>query len=410
MAQLNFLLTLYNISPKLFLTLIITLLISNIFEGIGIISLLPLIELTISNDKSWVNDLPHFLQQFLSNNHSLINLNNLLIFIITLFIMKFIFLMLALILSGSAAANTTAFLRMQLFSQLNKTKWNFFTKMSSGRISNCLVTEIASIGGSYNLVVNLLSTFLIIIIYLIISFITSPYITISSLVMSIITALILKSIISITKKNTLKHVDGMNSFMGEINENLLLLKSIKAMGIENKFLSIISKTFDNLKKFQKKIIIYLGALQIILEPIFVIFLVILVYFATLVSPENLVSTKFIFLIIIFYRIFTKVSSLQVFFQKLTNSHVYFESYNKLLLDAKNHSEIYTGRKKIKKLKSIEFKNVNFKYDDFEVLKNLSFKIISNKITTIVGPSGKGKTTILDLLSFLYKPNSGEIFD
>ena len=142
--------------------------------------------------------------------------------------------------------------------------------MSSGRISNCLVTEIASIGGSYNLVVNLLSTFLIIIIYLIISFITSPYITISSLVMSIVTALILKSIISLTKKNTLKHVDGMNSFMGEINENLLLLKSIKAMGIENKFLSIISKTFDNLKKIQK-IIIYLGALQIILEPILLSF-------------------------------------------------------------------------------------------------------------------------------------------
>ena len=40
--------------------------------------------------------------------------------------------------------------------------------------------------------------------------------------------------------------------MSEINENLMLFKSIKAMAIEKKFLSIILKTFTNLKIIQRK--------------------------------------------------------------------------------------------------------------------------------------------------------------
>ena len=65
----------------------------------------------------------------------------------------------------------------------------------------------------------------------------------------------------------------------------------------------------------------------------------------IVSPGILVSTQFIFLIIIFYRIFTKVSLIQVYIQKLSNSQVYFESYNKLLNDAKKQTQKIEGIKK-----------------------------------------------------------------
>ena len=75
------------------------------------------------------------------------------------------------------------------------------------------------------------------------------------------------------------------------------------------------------------------------------------------------------------------------------------------------SKKYTYKDSIpNKINQIEFKNISFKYDqrgDFKLNKvNLNFKI--NHITGIKGVSGAGKTTILNILTGLLKPISGDI--
>lgn len=57
---------------------------------------------------------------------------------------------------------------------------------------------------------------------------------------------------------------------------------------------------------------------------------------------------------------------------------------------------------------ISFENVSFRYDDRDVIQNVSFCIPCGKMTAIVGPSGSGKTTLLNLLERLYTPDEGEI--
>ncbi|TPR53900.1 ABC transporter ATP-binding protein [Metamycoplasma neophronis] len=61
--------------------------------------------------------------------------------------------------------------------------------------------------------------------------------------------------------------------------------------------------------------------------------------------------------------------------------------------------------------NVEFKDVSFSYDknsDKLQLKNASFKAKKGEVFAIVGPTGAGKTTIINLLSKFYLPNSGEI--
>ena len=57
---------------------------------------------------------------------------------------------------------------------------------------------------------------------------------------------------------------------------------------------------------------------------------------------------------------------------------------------------------------VEFKNVSFKYDNKNILNKVSFVALPNQITTIVGKTGSGKTTIFNLLLRFYKTNKGKI--
>lgn len=60
--------------------------------------------------------------------------------------------------------------------------------------------------------------------------------------------------------------------------------------------------------------------------------------------------------------------------------------------------------------TIEFKNVNFTYENtgIQALKNISFKIETGKTLGIIGSTGSGKSTIVNLIGRLFDPNEGEV--
>ncbi len=57
---------------------------------------------------------------------------------------------------------------------------------------------------------------------------------------------------------------------------------------------------------------------------------------------------------------------------------------------------------------IEFRNVSFSYGETEVLKDISFKINAGETVAIMGETGSGKTTLINLIPRLYDVNSGEV--
>ena len=68
-----------------------------------------------------------------------------------------------------------------------------------------------------------------------------------------------------------------------------------------------------------------------------------------------------------------------------------------------------GKDEISEIKSIEFKKMSFSYDeDKPLIKNFNLKIAKGQKVAIVGPTGAGKTTLINLLMRFYDPNSGTI--
>jgi subfamily B ATP-binding cassette protein MsbA len=80
-----------------------------------------------------------------------------------------------------------------------------------------------------------------------------------------------------------------------------------------------------------------------------------------------------------------------------------------LLDSESESDKKGNHDIINEI-SISFKNINFKYESSKslILKNISFDINAGETIALVGKSGSGKTSLLDLLPRLYKPISGSI--
>lgn len=60
------------------------------------------------------------------------------------------------------------------------------------------------------------------------------------------------------------------------------------------------------------------------------------------------------------------------------------------------------------LDRVFFKDVNYSLDSVEILKSIDFSINSGEIVSIIGPSGCGKSSILNLISGLQNPDSGQI--
>jgi ABC-type multidrug transport system fused ATPase/permease subunit len=76
------------------------------------------------------------------------------------------------------------------------------------------------------------------------------------------------------------------------------------------------------------------------------------------------------------------------------------------------TENFTEEKTVKKIEkpNIELKNVSFQYEESgSVLDDVSFKINSGEKVALVGHSGAGKSTIVNLILKLYEPTSGEIY-
>lgn len=94
---------------------------------------------------------------------------------------------------------------------------------------------------------------------------------------------------------------------------------------------------------------------------------------------------------------------------VVNQTIYVENLYDLLETDKLSSDHGT-RDRLSGAVDIEFRNVTFAYPntDKKILDNLSFKIAKNETIALVGNNGEGKSTIINLLVRLYRPDEGEI--
>ncbi|MGM9877572.1 MAG: ABC transporter ATP-binding protein [Bacilli bacterium] len=201
-------------------------------------------------------------------------------------------------------------------------------------------------------------------------------------------------------------LDKINATSREI---LYGLRVIKAFNKQDFF----KNRFDKVNDENKKLNIFLNKIIYLVQPMMILIIniatIIIVYVSTgFISSNELEIGSMMAFIQYMATVLVSFLMLLVIILNIPRVMVSFKRINEILNVKPSIKN--TGSIKLKTLESIEFRDVCFKYENARnlMLKNINFKIVKGESIGIIGSSGSGKTTIVNLLLRHIDATSGEI--
>jgi len=303
-------------------------------------------------------------------------------------------------------------LRVKLFNHILSFKMSYFDKSSVGRLVTRAVNDMETIAsifsqGLFMIVADLLQMLIVVIVMLVLSWKLSLTIFVVLPFILFATRQFQKSM-KVAFKEVRAEVSNLNSF---VQERLTGMKIVQLFNREKIEYENFVKINEKHKKAWLKTVWYNSIFFPIAELSTSITVGLIVWYGGLnvVLEDSSVTLGTIFLFIqlsqMLFRplrqIADKFNTLQMGMVAANRVFKIIDTKSQISNNGNSNGNLITG--------DIEFKNVIFSYVENEkVLKDVSFKVKSGEKVAIVGSTGSGKTTIVNLLSRFDDVDSGEI--
>lgn len=287
----------------------------------------------------------------------------------------------------------------------------FSDKLTKGTILNTVNTDTANLSEMIDNVCEIIVVFVKVMIMIAICLKTNIYI---GLIVLLLECLYLKTFDYCNVMST-KYLRGQHKYRDKLTDNLSQilngLGEIKVFNIYDKIKSnfyIIANKWANQYMLKRKYV----NMRSTLLPFIIHFGKILLYLILvfLVLNGNFEVNILILLITYFENIMTNTKELMGYSRQIREWSISITRINDIL-NYSSKQQITFGENGNDYIRGIvEFKNVNFSYKTKNKgnIKDINFSAEPNKITALVGHSGSGKTTIINLILRKYKNDSGEI--
>jgi len=191
-----------------------------------------------------------------------------------------------------------------------------------------------------------------------------------------------------------------------IIDSITVIKSFNREDIEGKKQLALQKELTNNQMQTRKTSFFFDGLKSFIEQFGVVIIIILTSY--LVLDGQMTIGAIMFHILLFNNVSAPIRQLHRIYDEMNDAMIYSESFFAILKadDEKESSGNYIPTNLKGKF---EIQNVDFSYPNgYKALKNINMTIQPNKITALVGLSGAGKSTVINLLDKFYQPDSGKI--
>ena len=303
-------------------------------------------------------------------------------------------------------------IREQIFSKIMKLALPFFSEERKGDIISRITGDVTEVENS---IMSSLDMFLknpiIILILLISMLIMSPSMTFFILMVLPIAGFIIGRVGRSLKKVSREGQDKMGEILTVVEETLSGLRIIKAFNAEKKMNVRFNSELYDYRHIMNRLMRRRELAHPLSELLGTGVMIIVVWYggSLIMSKDSELSgPEFIAYLAIFYQIINPTKAFTTALYSIQKGLASMERIDKILKaeitiqDDPNGISIDTLKD------AIEYRNVTFAYEEKTVLNDVSLIVPKGKTIALVGQSGSGKTTFVDLLPRFYDINSGQI--
>lgn len=302
--------------------------------------------------------------------------------------------------------NTDA--RLDVIRTLMHARWSFYARQRLSRLVSAAGESSNAVGDAFQLSTEMLTAFLRICIYLLICYIIAPAMVLVAAGVAAIMAVSYGALVRQSKRAAKGQSRAMSRMKADLTDVFIGIKSIRAMGRQAQMSTLLAKDSHALDNSMKSRVLSAEYAEELQAPLIAICMVLgLLGGSTLL---HLSGHELLLAAILLVRLVNTFGFVQRGSQRLMTAQVWLSSARTLIDAAAASQEQLTGGKAPDPAAGIRFEGVSFKHaDGREILSKADFAVDPGKVTTLVGPSGVGKTTTLDLMIGLLPPRSGKLW-
>lgn len=396
----------FNVEGTKPIIVLLCLLLGGFAEAIGIGSLLPVIGTVLSPDGSEPSTFERYLQTAFDAINLTPTFTNLIIAVVMIMILRSALLFGAMSYAGFTAARVSNMFRTKLIKSLLDARWSFYANQSAGRLATSLGNDARGAGDAYLIFATVAACCVQIFAYSTIAILINWKVATLAILGGLLISVVSAKLITIAKRSSYKQTDRIGIISADMLEMLHNIKALKSMNRAEPMLSHLSQV---LKKLKKNIYTAVAAKYGLTygNDVLVVLLVGLGAYFSHIHAGIPLPEMFVFGVL-FFQVINYCSKLV---KQVQLSALYEAAYvrvNEVLEGSNAAREINTGTITPQIGNGIKLENITFSHAEKPVLQNLTIEIPANAITVIQGPSGAGKTTVLDLLVGLLRPQDGRV--
>jgi subfamily B ATP-binding cassette protein MsbA len=309
-------------------------------------------------------------------------------------------------------SSTVRDLRRKLYYKVLRLPLSFFTTARKGDVMTRISNDVQEI--EISVIASLTMIFrdpMYIMIFTVYLFISSFQLTLFALALLPVSGWLISKASRTLRSSSLIGQQYLGSLLSVVEETLTGLRIVKGFNAEEKMKEQFGVTNDRYSKVFKRVLRKAFLASPISEFLATIVIMVIMYFGSTLALQgtaNMTPDKLITFLIVFSQIIPPAKNITTAWFNVQKGMASIERIDQVL---EAEEKIYEKEKSIPVKEfneSIEFKNVWFAYENEPVLSNISFKLNKGQTVAIVGKSGGGKSTLVDLIPRFMDVDKGTI--